>query len=387
MRGSNTSRRIDLAKRWLLNSGIQNIGNDEKTNGGFNAWYDISKKDYSFIYPEITGYGITTFLFMIQTLDKDFLIKRAKMAANWLIKNCQDKCGGFKVRYIKDNEKYRFENLIYIFDTGIIVFALSNLFEITKDKIYLQSAERAANFLIKSQKENGLFYACYNLEINQFLDIADKWSTQSGSFHAKVAMGLIKLWKITRNESYRKSAKIACRAALKFQDISGRFITYRDNKGTHLHPHFYSAEGLLYTGIELKDEILIKSAVKACKWALNNQLGDGGLPSIFVDGQFIAYERADILAQALRMSTILYSFGKLEERYLKCIEKLKERLYSFQYLNKKNEKQSGGFMFGFDFDGKKLEHINSWCTMFAIQAIEMYIRYLGKKKIDLKLLI
>jgi hypothetical protein len=381
--------RVNLAKKWLLNSGIQKISKNKKINGGFNSWYDLKSKTYPFIYSEITGYGITTLLNMSQEMKKNLLIKRAKIAADWLIKNAQHESGGFKVRYIKNKRgKYTFENLLYAFDTGIIAFALANLFKITNDEAYLESAERAASFLMKSQKEDGLFYAFYNLKTKQFLDITDKWSTQSGSFHAKVAMGLINLWKITGNESYRKSAKIACHAALKFQDIGGRFITYRDSKETHLHPHFYSAEGLLYAGLKLNEKAFIESAVKACKWALDNQLDSGGIPFLYTGDKFIEYERTDILAQALRLGTVLYSLGKLEEAYMPALKRLKERLCTFQLLNKADKGQTGGFLFGFDFDGKRIDHVNSWCTMFAYQALDMYYKVVEMgKKVSLDLFI
>ena len=59
------------AKDWLVNSGIQNTKGDEI--GGFNAWYDLGANEYSYVYSEITGYGITTLLFLNKFYKNGFL--------------------------------------------------------------------------------------------------------------------------------------------------------------------------------------------------------------------------------------------------------------------------------------------------------------------------
>lgn len=386
-----TIDRVNLAKGWLLNSGIQNIDKDEKINGGFNSWYDITDKSYPFIYSEITGYAITTLLYLNKIRGEKILVKRAILAANWLIKNAFHRCGGVKTRYYYDKSSaplsYSFEGeIIYIFDNGMVLFGLLNLFRETGGAKYLDAAKKIANFLIKSQKQNGLFYATYNAQTNEFEDPLQKWSTQSGSYHAKLALSLLGFYDIVKKGVYKERAKKICYRALKFQNKNGRFITFRDSAGTHLHPHSYSAEGLLYAGIKLNKERFIVSAAKACKWALNYQLDNGGLPSLFIDGKFVFHERSDVLAQILRLGMILCQLERLDEEYIVKLKKLKRRLCSFQYLGNKNKDQIGGFFYG--FENNRLNHLNSWCTMFALQAINMYEEFFeNEKKSDLNLFI
>ena len=73
----------------------------------------------------------------------------------------------------------------------------------------------------------------------------------------------------------------------------------------------------------------------------------------------------------------------------------KSRLISLQ-SQKNKDNQEGGFFFGNLSSGKEAKHINSWCTMFAMQAIKLYdtkninekrcIFFIGKiEKIDRKL--
>ncbi len=66
-------------------------------------------------------------------------------------------------------------------------------------------------------------------------------------------------------------------------------------------------------------------------------------------------QRVDILAQAMRLGLIFNCKEK--------IEGLQRTLLSYQYLGAKSG-QYGGF-----FYTKDSCHINSWCTMFSLQAL------------------
>jgi len=178
---------------------------------------------------------------------------------------------------------------------------------------------------------------------------------------------------------YKQAALKLCRGSLSVQDACGRFVTSRTDKSTHLHPHSYSAEGLLYTGLFFDEEEFISSANRAVKWALDNQASDGGVPKKYDGKKFIPYYRSDILAQILRLGTILCATGNMDARYEPALEKLKEKLISFQHLDQGS--QSGGFLYGTDLEGTQKMHLNSWCTMFALQALMMYEDFLacGKK--------
>lgn len=75
-------------------------------------------------------------------------------------------------------------------------------------------------------------------------------------------------------------------------------------------------------------------------------------------GDFNAMQRSDILAQALRIGVLL------DRRDV--TEILRTSLLSHQYLNKESD-QNGGF-----FYNKDSRHINSWCTMFGLQALAIF---------------
>ncbi|HIH17802.1 MAG TPA: hypothetical protein HA282_03540 [Nanoarchaeota archaeon] len=385
--------RINLAVNWLLSSGIQS------EDGGFNSWYDVESRSYKYKYSEITGYGLSTLVSLIDiSADRNKLLERANLAAEWLINNATHVCNGFKTRsyYSRadSNNFYSFDTgKIFSFDTGMVIKGLLNLYKINKNEALLDASKKAAEFLInKMSKPDGLFYATYDPELGKNTDSEEKWSSQSGSYHAKIAIPLLNLYSITDNKSFLDRALSICDSSLELQKSDGRFISFSSTGDTHLHPHIYTTEGLVYLALNLKDEkrrsIYLDSTRKAIEWVLDNQKPNGGLPQAFYSGQnrFNMHERVDITAQALRISSILLSLGELDNRYHAKIGRLFERLKEFQ--RSIEDKDHGGFNFGYDHDGFPLvNHVNSWCTMFSLQAIMYYKQLISGQNIKVDFLI
>ena len=66
---------IHNALNWLKNSGIQNNNLiNKKFYGSVNAWFDVDKNKYSFVYSEINGYFLTMMSYLYtKTNDPIFL--------------------------------------------------------------------------------------------------------------------------------------------------------------------------------------------------------------------------------------------------------------------------------------------------------------------------
>ena len=77
--------------------------------------------------------------------------------------------------------------------------------------------------------------------------------------------------------------------------------------------------------------------------------------------------RVDILAQALRVGSILLQHQRAVD-LKNSLEKLKTKLLSFQIAG---GSQQGGFWYGQEQNGTIHYHINSWVTMFAVQALSI----------------
>ncbi len=208
------------------------------------------------------------------------------------------------------------------------------------------------------QNKNGSLSAIYDPSSDHIIDFLDKWSTHSGGSHANVSLGLVDLFEITQNDKYRDAAIKLCEYALSTQEELGRFITDKPSNTTHVHPHCYAAEGLLYAGASFKITEFVESAERATAWAFENVSSEGinELYNPFL-GRFNDIQRCDILAQVLRLG-ILFSLNHK-------INTLQFILLKYQYRSEE-AKQQGGFLYS-----KSGQYINSWCTMFAIQALAL----------------
>lgn len=348
---------LSSARDWLLDSGIQS------PEGGFYAWYDLDKKEHSFLYSEITGYGITTLLFLNSVSKDNIYIEKAERAAGWIIASALHRCGGVLTKLFREDyaadEAFSFagEN-IYSFDSAVVLYAMVNLYKVTKNKSYLKAAIALASFLIeKMQNRGGSLRPVYNAKKNKMAELGNKWSNQPSGFLAKASMGLTDLYEATGDKRYRDAAVRICRYALTTQENSGRFITEADSRTTHLHPHCYAAEGLLYTGASLKKSEFIESAERAAEWAIAH-LNEKGINELYYSrtGSFNEFQRTDILAQVLRLGLI---FSMAEDK----LNQLKQLLLTYQYADG-HSIQRGGF-----FYSKDRSHLNSWCTMFSLQTL------------------
>lgn len=364
----NTS--FDKARQWILKSEIQG------ENGAFSAWFDKDKRKNSFEYSEITGYGITSLVFINQISKEEKALAKAKKAMAWL----EEKAivdGGVLTRNYRDweqgNENFSFESgNILAFDTGMVLNGLINLYNKTKDEKALELAKKTAKFLLDNMFDNKKMHAMFNNKEKKVIEAGDRWSTQPGSYHAKISIGLLGLSEITGEKKFEEAAIALCEYALTKQTEEGRFVTNDVNESTHLHPHCYSGEGLLFVGKKLGKEEYVNAVEKAIEWAFENQTEDGGIRAFFNEN-WNENQRSDVLAQVLRLAAALKSIGLLEKVSDEKILALEKRLLELQ-------DDSGGFLYGKELEGQERNCVNAWCTMFALQALA----WKNGEKIDLQ---
>ena len=351
---------FNKARHWILDSKIQ------EENGAFSAWFDKDKGTNSFEYSEITGYGLTTLVFLNDILEETKTIENAGKAMAWLEEKAMTKEGGILTRNYREgeerNEKFSFESgNVLAFDTGMVLNGLVNIYNQTKDEKALNLAKRVAEFLLEKMFDNKKMHAIYNSKEEKVFEAGDKWSTQPGSYHAKISIGLLGLAEITGKKRFEEAAIALCDFAITKQTEEGRFVTNDTNDSTHLHPHCYSCEGLLFMGKKLDKEEYVKAVEKGITWAFENQAADGGINPFF-DGNWNDNQRSDVLAQVLRIGTALKTEGLLNTVSNEQFSRLETRLLEMQ-------DESGGFLYGKELDGQERNCINAWCTMFALQAI------------------
>jgi len=370
---------IDNSLNWLRTSGIQNQSGEHI--GAFNSWYDLENGKYEYAYTEITGYGISTLLFLYKIRQEVAHLEWAKIAAEWILKKACHKSGGVLTRFFYRDPLFMgsFDTqTIFSFDCGMVLKGLVALYFETKDERLLNFSTNLATFLIQNlQKKDGSFFAVYGGGNGTLIDDGDKWSTQSGCYHAKISIGLINLYKATKDDQYLDAAKNICDYSLRNQQDDGRFITHQETGDTLFHAHCYAAEGLYVAGKLLENEDYISSSKEATIYLLGKQKENGGIPSYFKAGRIIQHERSDILGQMLRLAVL-----HLDHINEDAVIKLINRTNAFKVCQ---GDQAGGYLYGRDEYGKNYNHINSWSTMFILQGLILSQLETTKEFMDLLL--
>lgn len=376
---------VDRAVSWLLGSGIQHLKGQEKFRGGVAAWYELDERRYPFLYSEITGYALTAFLFLHRLKPRKELIRGASLAARWLLRHAFNKDGGVKTRlylakdYVSPNYSFD-QGRVYAFDAAMVGYGLLQFFKVSGEEAYRKAFERSLEFLVcRMRKKDGTFYPYFDPRSGRCGEDFEKWSDQGGSFHAKLALFLIDAYRLTKEEAYRRYALQLLDAARKTQMRDGRFITGKKDGSTHLHPHAYTLEGLLYGGVHLGRKEYVDAALRGLEWTFGGVSADGSVSSLYGGGTFSHHERSDIVAQVLRIASILYALRprELQSRLL-ILERIKNHLLLFQYHGDTN--QTGGFLYGSATDGLLRAHLNSWATMFAVQGLWMHEEFVVRRK-------
>ncbi|MHA1380546.1 MAG: glycoside hydrolase family 88 protein [Candidatus Helarchaeota archaeon] len=375
MQDNNEKRKIYSTihelKGWLLNSGIQGLDNDF-TKGSIRIYYDIESDKYAFAYSELTGYAITSFLY-INTFEQDpLLIERAKLAAEYITNLAERNIyGAIDDRFFYENQTMR--PWLFSFDNGICLNGIVNLYKFTKEQKYLKIAEKIADWLISNmQRPDGSFHAAYDYKEEKIIEDSTVWSLHSEPHHAKIAIGLLNLYEITKNTKLKERAFRICDWTLKKQKDNGRFITFRLNEDTQVHPHLYAAEALLYAGIKYHNSRYIKSSQRATDWVLSLQFDNGAFPRQFKDGRVSNEESVYELIQTIRL-------WLLHGQLVNCnfnhgdLKKAVKRLLEYQ-CRVGNQKMKYGLFFQMKGDKTTLPHINGGAPLAAIQTLIIYYK-------------
>ncbi len=367
--------KTQIAADWLLHSGVQVQSENPLHQQGFVCWYDSETQTMPYVYSEITGYLTTLMCALYDSTGDERFLASARGAGDWLVRTAQPSNGGFRCLYPIQSTRFDFKyGQIFTFDCGVILSGLVDLFRATGEASYLAAAVTVGDWIIRDvQKPNGAFYPVYDVDKGEFIESDKEWSLCSGSYHTKVAIGLVNLFDITQNTKYRDAAVKACDFALTFQQPDGRFVSFPTEGGTNSHPHAYSAEGLWVVGSILGRQDYLDASARATQWLFDWQSPEGIIPRHFHNGEALYNERVDILAQSLRLAAIHIGEGRLT-----LTPELQAKLDKLVTLILRNQAESddprvnGGFYFGRLSDGSLMLHVNVWVTAFAIQGLSLY---------------
>lgn len=365
------SIQFEKVKNWLIDSELTISDPNDENCGGVHSFYDEQKKEYGFLYPEITGYYLSTLCFLYHKEFNESYKNLARNSAEWLL-NIFNKYGGIVQGVATDESR---QNVTYSFDTAICAKGLLDYYTITKDDIFLNYGRKMCMWLIEEALEkDGTVKPFKDLKKNKFLESNDVWYKQKGCLHIKTVIPIIQLYNVTKEEKLLDAINRICNTFQYFQNLDGSFSLHHNGKVINLHTLCYALEGLI-SGYHLtKNEKYLSSCKKAVNWCSQNIENDGSINLWFNSKHKV--KASYPIAQLLRIMILLDKLENLNNFKLQK-DKLYKFLISLQAINN-IQNIDGGFyeenhksLFGW----KKSPKLNSWASMFALQALYWYDNY------------
>jgi hypothetical protein len=394
--GNSVSTLLD----WLISSGIHHIDSENNRDAFYEA-YDGRRKQYSFLYCEITGYAVALLLSIYRREGRGEYIEMAKRAGDFLISvqhTKGDANGAMPWSVDKDGCRHF---LCYSFDTSICLNALVELYRMSGEIRLLKAAVAAADWLVEgAQRANGSFRAVYDIRQGSFDEhrLNGSWSASGGCLHIKHLISLIKIYRLTGLEKYLESARRLLGWSLSMQREDGAYRAVEESGYVFTHGHSYATEGIIYAFSYLREPKLKEILVKSADWLVVAQNADGsyydyydlpnrlrvlltrrmgiaalygGVRNVLSNG-LVRIKRSDATCQAARIMLFAYLLTG-DERYrgaarraLQCVERLETAVGDGE--------RGSAICFGvMDFFGveRKSQVYPSWGNMFAISALRL----------------
>ena len=357
-------RSYEMTRNWLLESGISVSNSSDQNHGGVHSFFDEKKNEFAFLYPEITGYFISTMRFLYEHEKNEKFVKLAKASSNWLIQ-LYEKHGGIIQGISRQGVP---QKLAYSFDTGICSKGLVDCFAITKEEKFLEYAKKLNQWILNETIENnGFVKPTKNLQTNEFEEDTNVWYKRSGCLHIKLTIPLIQQYMITKNESLLETATKIADSISAYQNDDGSIFLHTDSKIINLHTMCYALEGLIHTYMITRNEDYISRCKKAITWC-DQQVQDDGSIDLWFNSKHHSKSSYPI-AQLIRLKILV---AKLDGSSLdETVRRLESFLLSLQAQND-DTKINGGFYEEFNksvFGWKKTLKVYSWASMFSLQAL------------------
>ena len=354
-----------------MNSGLVVSNQQDENYGAVHSFFDHNNQKYGFLYPEITGYSVSAFCFLNQIENEEKYLKLAKASSDWII-GLFEKFGG--IIQGLDNENDSRKQLAYSFDTAICAKGLLDYYNLTQDEQYLRFSKQLVMWMEDAISEQGAVLPFMELKSKEFKENDEVWYKKWGCLHIKTSMSFAQLYTITKENNYLDYAEKICNTYPKFQNVDGSFSLNENSKTINLHTMAYALEGLFFVYNISKNEKYLQCVEKGLDWC-TNQIADDGSINLWFNSKYNS-KAVYPIAQIIRLM-ILFDKLRSGDKYLKNILKLRSFMISLQ-ANDNNQKVKGGFYEEFyksTFSWKKRKKLNSWGSLFAMQALYWFDNY------------
>ncbi len=303
-------------------------------DNGYSRGFYLYKKGWDKSYIETTGYIIPTLLDVYNLTNDEGYKESALKAGKWLLSVQKDN-GAFTDI---DND------IELVFDTGQVLYGLVAIYELEdievslKDR-YKHSIIKASKWLCDVQDSDGSWrqYGFNNI---------------AHSYYSRVSFILYKAGLLLDNSNYRDSATKHIKWVLNCQLENGFFdnLKFSDDEEPLLHTIIYVLEGLYDYYILTKDKVVLTALLKnADKFKAINSNNDLLLCSQY-DENFNCINSERCITGLAQWSNLSFKLYKLtnDEDYLLIARKTLYYLKSKQFKENKNLKGSlpGSVPFG-----------------------------------------
>jgi len=329
---------IQAAGRWFLHSGIQ------EASGGVARYYRSDLGQNARVSTEITGYAVTTFLFLHERTGDAAYLDAALRAARFLTRVAWDsKLGTFPFE-LADNASG--PALAYFFDCGIIVRGLLNAWRATGETEFRDIAIAAGRAMLADFQAGQASHPILALPDKRPLEWEPRWSRSPGCYQLKSALAWQELFQATGGREFMCGYEAALQAALE----NDRAFLAADSDPLRimdrLHAYAYFLEGLL--------PVLDRPE---CAQAFRDGVDRAAQLRREIAPVFV---RSDVYAQLLRARLVGEAHGVMPLDETAAAHEA-EQAASFQIA-------SGGFLFGRK-RGEGLPFVNPVSTAFCVQAL------------------
>jgi len=356
---------IELSE-WLLGSGIQS------PEGHFYAWFNLENNAYVRPYPEITGYGISSLCWLFDVTGDVRLLDRARTAFRFLTADAIDPGWGLVgSRRLSSLRKQKGPQFLHAFDSGIVAAGLERLSARIPDASVRRACDRIADtFSRHLLRDDGTIWPLIDLRAEKPVSLSAKWSQCFSGYLLRSLMFSMLRGPERYGPEEASAVQLSAERVLAGQQACGAFPSY-DSGETHLHPHLYTLEALTMAS-SVNGNLQWLERVTAGFRYLEHLLAQGrGLPTRADRYRItVPFERADIVAQFLRVGSYLCSVGCISRESLDSgLLWARRRLQDYVIAQGRHR---GGVLFGQDWDGTFMRHVNSGTTLFSAQACQWY---------------
>lgn len=325
----------------------------QEASGGVARYYRSDARQNARISTEITGYAVSTLLFLYQRTNDSAYLDAGLRAARFLTRHAWDaRLGTFPFELNGTSESA----LAYFFDCGIIVRGLLSAFRVTGDIEFRDAAIAGGRGMLADFPSAIGLNPILALPHKRPFPWEPRWSARPGCYQLKSAMAWHELFEVTGESAFLDGYEAALQAALENDRAFLPGTPERERVMDRLHAYAYFLEGLLPV-IDRPE----------CAAALQN-----GVDRVAGYLRQIAplFARSDVYAQLLRVRLIGEAQGVLPPDPSGHASHEAQQAASFQ-IESRDPRLAGGFLFGRK-QGEDLPFVNPVSTAFCLQALALW---------------